>query len=280
MVVGALALGGGVAYALAPSAADQAAAMEAPDGTQPASPVEAPASASVQVTQSASPVAPSAQPSPSGPSPSAQPSVAASGANCPTGENQREVEGYLAQIGGYGAVTVDGQQSPADCAAIRKFQTRFGISPPKGRAGPTTVSVARRIALSLTSAELAKCGAGPALTACVDLTLQTMWVVRNGDVVFGPTVIRTGMKGYATPTGTYSVFRRNVKEWSNPYEVWLPYWQNFVRGIGFHATTTYLHRASIGSHGCVNLLYNDAKTLYGTIGMRTPVKVFGHRSGT
>ena len=275
-VVCALAAGGGVAYALTPSSEQQVAALEAPDGTEPTSDVEA----SVEAAASTAP--PSAQPAPSVSSaaPTSPKATVSTQAGCATGEKQREVEGYLDQIGQYGAMTVDGQQTPAECAAIRSFQSRFGISPANGMAGTTTADVARRIATSLTEAEQSKCGADGAVTACVDLTMQTVWVVKDGKVVFGPTVVRTGMRGYATPAGTYSIFNRNVKEWSDPYKVWLPYWQNFVRGIGFHATTTYIHNTSIGSHGCVNLLYGDAKTLFSTIGMGTTVRVFGHRPGT
>src|SRR5690606_8587267 len=43
---------------------------------------------------------------------------------CPQGEKQREVERYLAYLGGFGRVTIDGRQSPEDCAAIKKFQRR------------------------------------------------------------------------------------------------------------------------------------------------------------
>src|SRR5690606_12832378 len=38
---------------------------------------------------------------------------------CPTGPMQRQVEQYLAAIGGFGSVTVDGEQSAEDCAAIK-----------------------------------------------------------------------------------------------------------------------------------------------------------------
>jgi lipoprotein-anchoring transpeptidase ErfK/SrfK len=210
--------------------------------------------------------------SPARPSPSPQ--------GCPTGEKQREVETALDAIGGYGPVTVDGVQSETDCAAIVKFQKRFGISPPNGRAGPTTADVSRRIAASLTPAERAKCGAGGGLTACVDLSQQTMWVVRDGEVIMGPTVVRTGFSGYATPAGTFRIGYRNVKEWSKPYKVWLPYWQHFVDGIGFHETTTYLHNMGNGSHGCVNLLHSDAVELWGLLRNGTTVKTFGRRSGT
>jgi lipoprotein-anchoring transpeptidase ErfK/SrfK len=190
------------------------------------------------------------------------------------------VETALAQIGTYGPVTVDGHQSAADCAAIKKLQQRFGISPANGKAGTTTASVARRIAVSLTAAERARCGAGAGLTACVDLTQQTVWVVRDGAVVFGPTVTRTGMAGFGTPAGTYRINFRNIREWSDKYEVWLPYWQHFTLGMGFHATTTYIHNGAIGSHGCVNLLAGDARTMWNLINYGTTVRVFGQRPGT
>jgi lipoprotein-anchoring transpeptidase ErfK/SrfK len=237
----------------------------------PATPAAAPTSTPVAAPPGAAPpaVAPPA-------------TVPAAAPGCPVGEKQREVETALAAIGSYGAVVVDGVQTPADCAAIVKFQKRFGISPANGRAGPTTADVGRRIAGSLQPGERAKCTpGGSALTACVDLTLQTVWVVRaDGSVAFGPTVVRTGFRGYATPAGTFKVNNRNMREWSIKYKVWLPYWQHFTRGMGFHETTTYLHNMGKGSHGCVNLLRGDARELWNLIGYNTTVKTFGRRPGT
>ncbi|MGC9669077.1 L,D-transpeptidase family protein [Planosporangium sp. 12N6] len=203
-------------------------------------------------------------------------------AECRDGERQQEVESYLARLDGYGPVVVDGVQTAADCAAISKFQDRYGISPAEGRAGPTTAGVARRIVTSMDAEERAKCRVdGPALTICVDLTQQTAWAVRNGAVVWGPTVIRTGMRGgYQTPTGTYRIYGRNQREWSVPYKVWLPYWQAFNGGIGFHETTTYIHDGALGSHGCVNLLHADAVALWKLGSVGTTVQVFGNRPGT
>jgi peptidoglycan hydrolase-like protein with peptidoglycan-binding domain len=196
---------------------------------------------------------------------------------CPVGESQRAVETALAALGGFGPVTVDGRQSAADCKAIKKFQRRYGISPAEGRAGPTTAGVAKRLAATKTD----RCDAGEGLTFCIDLTRQTVWAMRDGEVVMAPTVTRTGMAGgYQTPAGRYEVNWRNVKEWSNPYEVWLPYWQHFVGGMGFHETTTYIHDGSIGSHGCVNLLPADARLLWELGEVGTAVHVFGRRPGT
>jgi lipoprotein-anchoring transpeptidase ErfK/SrfK len=227
-----------------------------------------------------------ASPSTSAPAtaPTSPPSTApvAAAPACPVGDKQREAETSLAAIGSYGPVVVDGVQTPGDCATIIKFQKRFGISPANGKAGPTTADVARRIAASLKAGERAKCTPGAsALTACVDLALQTMWVIRaDGSVAFGPTVVRTGFRGYATPAGSYKVNRRAMREWSIKYKVWLPYWQHFTSGMGFHETTTYLHNMGNGSHGCVNLLRADARELWNLIGNNTAVKTFGRRPGT
>ncbi|MGW4502565.1 L,D-transpeptidase family protein [Micromonospora sp. NPDC004336] len=213
-------------------------------------------------------------PKPTRPAPRATGSPSAAG--CPQGEHQREVEAYLARLGGFGTLTVDGRQSAADCAAIRKFQKRYDIRPAHGRAGPTTHDVAKRLATT----DTARCKAGSGTTFCIDLTRQTTWVMRDGRVLVKPTVTRTGMPGYRTPAGTFKINYRNVKEWSDPYEVWLPYWQHFTQGMGFHETTTYLHDKAIGSHGCVNLLHADAVRYWelGRVGSR--VVLVGRRPGT
>ena len=201
----------------------------------------------------------------------------AAAAGCATGKYQKQVEGYLKKLGGYGSVSVNGRQSAADCAAIKKFQKRFGIQPAGGLAGPTTYDVAKRLAATSTaSCKARKSG----ITFCVDLTHQTTWVMKNGKVYRAPTIVRTGMKGYRTPSGTYKINKRTRKEWSNPYKVWLPYWQRIVGGDGFHQTTTYIHDKWRGSHGCINLLPQDAVAYYGIGKIGAPVKIFGRRPGT
>ena len=203
--------------------------------------------------------------------------VTKAAAACATGKYQKQVEGYIKKLGGFGTVKVDGKQSAADCAAIKKFQSRYGIKPAAGLAGPTTYGVAKRLAATKTSACKPK---KTGVTFCVDLTHQTIWSVKNGKVFTKPTVTRTGMKGYRTPAGSYKINKRAKKEWSNPYKVWLPYWQRFYGGDGLHQTTTYIHDAWRGSHGCVNLLPSDAKTFYGIGKIGSTVKLFGRRPGT
>jgi len=187
------------------------------------------------------------------------------------------VERYLAAHPQFGKVTVDGKQDPTDCAAIKKFQSRYGVRPAVGLAGP----VSGRVATRLSKAALNRCQAGSGTTVCLDLTSQTMWVVRNGAVVLGPTPIRTGRAGLATPAGHFQIGNKKRQTISTIYKVPLPYWQQFNADMGFHQTPSYLYEGdSPGSHGCVNLLRRDAIALYGLTKVGTPVHIFGRKPGT
>ena len=220
------------------------------------------------------PTAPAATQDPAGPPP------------CPPGDYQLEIEQALAKIGNYGPITVDGVQSAQDCATIAAFQKRMAIGmwqgqrtsdePPDGTPGARTREVAERIAATDTT----QCPHSDAPQACVDLTHQTFYVVSEGTVLLGPTVTRTGMAGFATPSGTFKVNWRSPRAWSLPYSVWLPYWQAFYRGDGLHETTTYIYRYGIGSHGCVNLLHDDAKRAYELLDGSSTVHLYGRRAGT
>ena len=180
------------------------------------------------------------------------------------------VSAVLKKLGGYGRVTVDGEQSAADRKAIKKFQKRFGIQPAAGLAGPTTNDVAKRLASTKTSACKAK---KTGITFCIDLTHQTTWVMKNNKVHVKPTVTRTGMKDYRTPTGTFTINKRTKKEWSDPYEVWLPWASYFVGGVAFHESPDV--PAYAASHGCVRVPVGDAKWLYDRTPVGTPVTVLG-----
>ncbi|HZE40027.1 MAG TPA: L,D-transpeptidase [Stackebrandtia sp.] len=194
---------------------------------------------------------------------------------CETGPYQEQVEQALNGLGGFGTLNVDGRQSRNDCDAIKDFQKRFGVKSAEGTADKLTDTLARH----LVGSDMDKCGGGSGRVVCVDLTHQTLWVTKNGKTVFGPTVVRTGKKGLTTATGHFFINSRGEKHWSTIYHEWLPYWQHFYNGMGLHETTTYLHDPN-GSHGCVNLLHDDAKKLYGMLRMNDAVHVFGHRSGT
>ncbi len=232
-----------------------------------------------QVTTPEATGSPTPAPVPTSAAPPASPSP--SKPACAKGKYQLEVEQILAAMGGFGTIKADGEQSDADCAAIKKFQTRFALRPVDGNPGPATHDVAKRLHAS----DPGRCGAGAELTACIDLTNQTTWLMKEGKVVHGPTVTRTGYDhpdghGAPTPSGTYKIIERQRNNWTETFQVYLPYWQRIMGDNGFHETTSYIHDMSLGSHGCVNLLRSDAVAYWETLKVGSTVKLFGRRPGT
>jgi len=82
----------------------------------------------------------------------------------------------------------------------------------------------------------------------------------------------SGMNGYTTPSGTFSIFRKERNSWSVPYQVWLPYASYFNGGIAFHAYPDVPARPV--SHGCVRLPVPEAPFAYSFMSMGTRVTVF------
>lgn len=84
--------------------------------------------------------------------------------------------------------------------------------------------------------------------------------------------VSTGAPGYSTPTGTYRVFRKELKSWSVPYSVWLPLASYFNNGIAFHRFPDVPPYPA--SHGCVRVPAPEAKLVYEFASINTVVKVF------
>jgi lipoprotein-anchoring transpeptidase ErfK/SrfK len=93
----------------------------------------------------------------------------------------------------------------------------------------------------------------------------------DGDVVTRVLDVSTGKRGYETPAGTWSVFRKEQRSWSVPYSVWLPWASYFVGGVAFHEYPDVPPVAA--SHGCIRVPRWDAAWLYSQIPIGTPVTV-------
>lgn len=116
----------------------------------------------------------------------------------------------------------------------------------------------------------------------VDLSNQMVYLFINGDLVLStPCVTGNVSAGMSTPEGLYEILTHatNVELTGGEEPVPVDYWMRFVRGIGFHdATWRWDFGGDIyyynGSHGCVNLPYSAAQTMfyYTYIGM--PVFVY------
>jgi lipoprotein-anchoring transpeptidase ErfK/SrfK len=190
------------------------------------------------------------------------------------GPTQFAVENYLAEHPGYGPAIPDGEQSAQDCAAIRRLQERFDVASPSGYATPLT----GRIVARLNSARLAECRDAE---ICVDLTTQTMWLRRGSTIVLGPTIVRTGRAGDATPTGHFRITEKRAHAVSTVTGTPMYDWQHMRDGYGFHQAWSYLHDPSVpGSLGCVNLTARDAEDLFALTTIGSTVHIFGHKPGT
>lgn len=187
-----------------------------------------------------------------------------------TGPHQRQVERWLKR-------PVDGEQSEADCRAIRSFQTKHRIKPAMGFAGPVTWATMRLEGARKNPNAARRCPVRSYTVACVDLDRQMAWVQRGKRVVYGPVHIRSGRKGYGTRAGWHRVYWRHKNHVSSLYKSPMPYSQFFSGGQAFHGVYGSLF-TEVGSMGCVNLRLDDARRLWRVLKKNDRVYVWGHRT--
>ena len=84
--------------------------------------------------------------------------------------------------------------------------------------------------------------------------------------------VSTGAPGRDTPSGTFSVYRKEQLSWSVPFKVWMPWASYFHGGIAMHSYS-YVP-AYPASHGCVRLSAPEAQQVYEFASQGTPVYVY------
>ena len=125
----------------------------------------------------------------------------------------------------------------------------------------------------------------------VNLTGQHMYFYKNGKLVVESDFVSGNVsKGWGTPAGLYKInyTQKNAVLHGENYETPVSFWMPFNGGIGFHdATWRGSFGGSIyktnGSHGCINMPYSAAKTLFENISSGVPVvcyKLGGTESGS
>jgi hypothetical protein len=189
-----------------------------------------------------------------------------------TGPYQRQVERWL-------KLKVDGKQSARDCAAIRAFQTKEGIKPNTGFAGPVTWARMQLMSAKKNPNTAGKCPVRSYRVACVDLTRQLTWVQKGKKVLWGPVPMRSGRAGYRTRTGWFKIYWKHKNHWSTLYNTPMPYSQFFSGGEAFHAIYGSIYDPN-GSYGCVNLRLADSRSLWNVTKTNDHVYVWGRRAGT
>jgi lipoprotein-anchoring transpeptidase ErfK/SrfK len=177
-----------------------------------------------------------------------------------------EVERKLADLGYLDPAEVDGGRNQATFNAVMAFQKWEGLTR-DGVAGPQTSAA---LATAIRPTPRTKGAAGTRVEVLLDRQL-TLSIVDNE--VARVLHISSGKPGYETPTGSYRIERKYTKDWSVPYDVWLPWASYFVGGVAFHEYPEIPPVAA--SHGCVRVPPGDMKWLYDRIPVGTPVTVLG-----
>ena len=122
-----------------------------------------------------------------------------------------------------------------------------------GTAEPAVAAVSQHAA----AARVAGTPCTSAARACVDLSSNQAWLIRNGRVSYGPVPVSHGRRGHRTPPGTFRVTFRDVDHVSSIYGTPMPYSVFFNGGIAFH-------QGDIGgqSAGCVRMQRSAAREFY------------------
>ena len=121
----------------------------------------------------------------------------------------------------------------------------------------------------------------------IDITRQRVFMYVDGEcIVDTPTVTGNIGAGYYTPTGVfylnnkvYDTVLRGTNRDGSKYASPVLYWMPFYKGFGLHDASwrdkfggeIYKHN---GSHGCVNLPTNAAKTIYDNITYDLPIFIY------
>lgn len=176
----------------------------------------------------------------------------------------RALQQRLADLGFLASSAIDGVAGEETRFAVIAFQKWERLAR-DGIAGPQTSAALARAGRP---SPIASGGGGRRVEVLLDRQLAL--AIENNAVVRAIHV-STGAPGYGTPAGSYSVFRKEVRSWSVPFKVWLPWASYFVGGIAFHEYPDV--PVTPASHGCVRTPRYDARWLYDFTPIGTPVAV-------
>ncbi len=105
--------------------------------------------------------------------------------------------------------------------------------------------------------------------ACVKLSSNQAWLIRDGKAVYGPVKITHGRKGWLTPSGSFKVSFKNADHKSSLFDdAPMPNSVFFNGGIAFHQGSL-----SSLSHGCIHLSSSASERFFGALSVGDVVQV-------
>ncbi|WP_460362895.1 L,D-transpeptidase [Actinocorallia lasiicapitis] len=157
------------------------------------------------------------------------------------------------------------QPAPVQPVAVEQID----VAPPELRAIPApipTITVSARVRKTVPKSCWEITG------ACVKLSSEQAWLLRDGKIVRGPVPTTHGRPGYPTPTGRFKVEWQDEMDYSRTYgDAPMPWASYFAPGgIAFHEGSL-----SQASHGCIHLSRADAHAFFKFLQRGTPVQVVG-----
>jgi hypothetical protein len=82
----------------------------------------------------------------------------------------------------------------------------------------------------------------------------------------------TGKPGYGTPAGSYKIYRTSARDWSYPFQVWLPRSSYFTGGYAFHEYADV--PATPASHGGARIPAPEAPVVHAFATVGTVIDVY------
>lgn len=175
----------------------------------------------------------------------------------------RSLQKQLVALGYLPRGSADGLFGRQTGTAVIAFQKWEGLAR-DGIPGPKTRGALRKAKRPTPQTR----GSGRRIEILLDRQLA---LVVRGRRVERTIHVSTGAPDFATPAGSYSVFRKQRRSWSVPYKIWLPWASYFVGGIAFHQSALVPVRPA--SHGCVRVTRHDARWLFEQTPVHTKVEV-------
>jgi lipoprotein-anchoring transpeptidase ErfK/SrfK len=140
------------------------------------------------------------------------------------------------------------------------------LVPPILRTAKTVgIGLLAAVVLLITGTEASAAPSGSpcsaAARACVDLSSQQAWLMRGGNVTYGPVPVATGKASAPTVPGTFHVTWKDLHHRSSEFHnAPMPYSVFFNGGDAFHEGSL-----TDPSHGCVHLSRGAAATFYSSL---------------